>query len=752
MHKALIILSLAFCPNVFAAPPEALDVGARLDLIWVLIAAGLVFLMQAGFTALESGLVRAKNSYNVAIKNISDFLVAVILFWLIGFALMFGTSQNGWIGLHGFNGSLLDAPGDYAFFLFQATFVGTAATIVAGAVAERMKFNAYLIISAMISLLIYPVSGHWAWGSAFADTTPGWLEAMGFMDFAGSTVVHSVGGWVALAGVIVLGPRRGRFDAQGEPQPIPGHNLLLATLGIFILWFGWFGFNGGSALAADASVPKIILNTVLSACAGGLASLLLALTLNQGRVPVERVLNGTLAGLVSITAGCAFVEPGNALWIGAIGGLLVYGIESALLHLARLDDPVGAIAAHGFGGVWGTLALALFAPADQLATGGHLSQLGVQVIGVAAVFAWAFGSGLVVFLGLRLFHDLRVSPEEEDEGLNVVEHGARTVWLDTMRTMQQIVESGDLRLRAPVENATEAGETALAFNRMLDRFQESIRVMTEVAGRVQLDSDQLAALAHQTRDGARRQRQDAEEARRFVEQMLGHAGHTLASAQRGLASGHSAEQRVEHGSGQIGRLNTLVSQLAGQLDGASEQAGSLSAQSQSIGEVVDLIREIADQTNLLALNAAIEAARAGEHGRGFAVVSGEIRQLATKTRLATDDIRERIEQLQSESQRTAETLRRGMTEANQSAEQAAATMQALGEIVESVAEISAVNREIVEAVEQQHALSEQVDTRIRAIHDVSEESSQGSALIAESATGLRTQVGTLNTQVAGFST
>ncbi|MFD2113885.1 ammonium transporter [Thiorhodococcus fuscus] len=752
MFVGIALLLVLFSLPVHASPLTLDSVSARLDLIWVLVSAGLVFLMQAGFTALESGLVRAKNSYNVAIKNISDFLVAVILYWLIGFALMFGSSQNGWIGLGGFNGSLLSGPSDYAFFLFQATFVGTAATIVAGAVAERMKFNAYLIISAMISAFIYPVSGHWAWGNAFSDTASGWLGTMGFMDFAGSTVVHSVGGWIALAGVLVLGPRRGRFDEHGRAQEIPGHNLLLATLGVFLLWLGWFGFNGGSALAADSSVPKIILNTVLSASAGGLASLLLALVLDHGQVPVGKVLNGTLGGLVAITAGCAVVEPGNALWIGMVGGLLVFGAEAVLLHGFKIDDPVGAIAVHGFGGVWGTLSLALFAAPESLSTGGHLSQLWVQLVGVVSIFVWAFGSGLLVFLGLRLFHDLRVSPEEEEEGLNVVEHGARTVWLDTMRTMNRIVESGDLSLRAPVEHATEAGETARAFNQMLDKFQDSIRLMTEVATRVQADSDRLAALAQQAEAGASSQRQDADKAARFVEQMLGHAGLTLASAKQGVESGQQAQRQVITGNGQIERLNALVAGLACELDGASGLASELSEQSRSIGEIVHLIREIAEQTNLLALNAAIEAARAGEHGRGFAVVSTEIRQLANKTRLATEDIQARIDRLQTESQRTTDLLRRGVVEAGQSAEQAQDTMRSLGAVVEAVASIAEVNGQIVEAVEQQYALSEQVNDHIRAIHRVTAESSEGSARINETANGLRQHVGALNTRVSGFST
>lgn len=476
LQKGLIAINLLCLSTVSLASESTEQVSNNLDVVWVLVATGLVFFMQAGFTMLESGMIRAKNSYNVAVKNISDFTAAVLSFWFIGFALMFGQTVSGWFGSVSDSGITFSQPMDYAFFIFQATFVGTAATIVAGAVAERMKFNAYLIISVAISVLIYPISGHWIWGSAMVGGEPGWLEAKGFMDFAGSTVVHSVGGWVALAGVIVLGARKGRFDKDGHPQDIPGHNLLIATLGVFILWFGWFGFNGGSTLSADGSMAKIIVNTVLSGCSGGLTALIISGLFNKGLIRVEHALNGILGGLVAITAGCAFVEPNSAIIIGIIGAAIVYYAEEVLIRNFKLDDPVGAIAVHGVGGAWGTLAVALFATESTLAAGSRMEQFMVQLTGVVSVFIWAFGMGLLSFYLLRLFHDLRVSSNEEDQGLNVVEHGAKTVWLDTMRTMHSIVSTGDLRSRAEVELATEAGETAISFNQLLDRFHHSIWV------------------------------------------------------------------------------------------------------------------------------------------------------------------------------------------------------------------------------------------------------------------------------------
>lgn len=437
-----------------------------IDIMWIVNAAILVFFMQAGFAALESGLTRSKNSINVAIKNITDFLIAVILFWAFGYGLMFGTSLGGYIGASAFPFESFGAAYPSAFFLFQVMFCATTATIVSGAVAERVRYDGYIYITIIISGLIYPIFGHWVWGKG------GWLAEMGFVDFAGSSVVHSVGGWVSLASVLVVGPRWGRFPEGGGSVKIPGHNLILAILGTLILFFGWFGFNGGSTLAMNSAVPGIILNTTVGGSAGGVSALATG-WMRTKIADVGFIINGSLAGLVAVTANCHAVTPGEAMIIGAVAGQLVQ-IGEYLLDRWRIDDVVGAFPVHAVNGIWGTLAVALFGDPKILGTGlDFYEQLAVQGVGILVCAAWSFGTGSIIFSIINRITPLRVSPEDEHMGLNVAEHGATTEILDLFRVMDEHARTGNLNLRAPVEPFTEVGQIANRYNQVVGRLEIS---------------------------------------------------------------------------------------------------------------------------------------------------------------------------------------------------------------------------------------------------------------------------------------
>ncbi len=398
------------------------ELAASINNVWVLIAAILVMFMQPGFAMVESGFTRKKNTANILMKNLMDFSIGALIYWIIGYSVMYGDSLWGFIGKPNLMFFNSDGIGDYADktdILFQTVFAATAATIVSGAMAERTKFQAYLIFSFFITLIIYPVSGHWLWGG-------GWLDELGFMDFAGSTIVHSVGAWVGLAGAIIIGPRIGKY-VNGTPTAIPGHNLAFGALGVFILWFGWFGFNAGSQLGAagnenTVAIAHIALTTNLSAAAGAVAAMLTAFA-RYKRPSLSLSLNGALAGLVAITAGADVVSPGSAVIIGLMAGvILVFGVEF-LDQKLRVDDPVGAITVHGICGAFGTLMVGVFAVEGGLAYGYGFNQLGVQAIGVIAVFGWAFVMGLILFKILKATNNLRVSRRIEEEGLDIYEHG-----------------------------------------------------------------------------------------------------------------------------------------------------------------------------------------------------------------------------------------------------------------------------------------------------------------------------------------
>ena len=410
------------------ATTEAVEaVQINLNVVWTLIAGILVFVMQTGFALVEAGLTRAKNTSNIMMKNVMDFVIGSVCFWIIGAAFMFGATKGGFIGTDGFFMDIFKTGDDWnwTYMFFQTMFCATAATIVSGAMAERTQFRSYLIYSAIISLFIYPIAGKWAWGG-------GWLADLNFHDFAGSTVVHSVGGWLALTGAIALGPRIGKYGPDGKPRAIPGHNIAFAAVGVLVLWIGWFGFNPGSTVAGNGDIGRVALITNFGAVAGTLTAMFTAWIILK-KPDASMTLNGALAGLVAITAPCDIVTPVGALIIGAVSGVLVVLSVLAIDRL-KVDDPVGAISVHLVNGVWGTLACGLFGAEATLKIagaeantglfyGGGFHTTGVQLLGIAAYGAWAFILGMITFITLKKTVGLRVSAEEELKGLDITEHG-----------------------------------------------------------------------------------------------------------------------------------------------------------------------------------------------------------------------------------------------------------------------------------------------------------------------------------------
>tara|TARA_B100001996_G_scaffold307183_1_gene248502 strand:+ start:948 stop:3101 length:2154 start_codon:yes stop_codon:yes gene_type:complete len=462
------------------------SVKSFVDTFWVIDCAILVFIMQAGFMCMESGLSRFKNSINVALKNAADFGVSVVIFWIFGFGVMFGTSYKGLFGTDLFF-LKTDIAEWMTYFVFQAMFVATAATIISGAVAERMKFVGYLLITILATGIIYPLVGHWAWSSNYlaniqgAETQlltatqtsrhTGWLSDMGFIDFAGSTIVHSVGGWIALSAVLILGPRIGRYSETNKGK-FTGSSFPLAVLGTLILWFGWFGFNGGSNGAMNDAVPLILINTFLAAAFGLLTGLATSFIIYK-KPDAFYVILGPLAGLVAITAGCNSMTSLTAIFVGIIGSLIAIAVNE-LLNKFEIDDVVGAIPVHLAAGVWGTLAVGFFSNLEILNTGlTRWEQIKVQFIGVGSIGLFAFLGSYVLLKILNYFYPLRVSALHEELGLNIAEHNATSVEHDLISILDKQSKTEDLTIRSPQDPFTAGGVIGLYYNKLMSKLESS---------------------------------------------------------------------------------------------------------------------------------------------------------------------------------------------------------------------------------------------------------------------------------------
>lgn len=677
----LFLTCFLLSPAATALAGDGQEIRQQLDILWVIVAAAMVFMMQAGFMCLESGTAPAKHSINVAIKNLGDFVIAVISFWIVGFGVMFGSSLQGIIGRSDFFTSTSD-PWTMAFFIFQAMFVGTAATIISGAVTGRVKFAAYLVLSGIVSCMIYPVFGHWAWGGAFHPDSPGWLASLGFIDFAGSTVVHSLGGWVALAGIMVIGPRTGKFDSRGMPNRQSPHNMTLAYLGTFILFFGWFGFNGGSTLSAGPEIAPIILNTMLSACFGCLSATGASWLLSDDKRPRgEVIINGLLGGLVAVTAGCAHVGAPSAALIGLVGGWLTYGAMAFIEKRLKLDDVVGAVAVHGVAGAWGTVAVGLFIKPEFLGGMSRLELTGVQMMGVVICFIWAFCMSFMILKLINRFFPLRVSQEDEEKGLNVSEHGATSTLLDLARAMNDAAVTGNFSgvRHIPVEAGTESGDLAQGFNRMLDVITGGMENLNRQKKLLDMEKQRAeSALAESEKERRKsdelletldRQRREAAGERHRHYRATEAYINTLSERTRIMSA--TMERNADRTRRMIAHIKNIAEMMndtsarlkgvalrsrtsigmtqkaADRMSVSRNHTEALGESAKEIGEISAMISDLASQTRMLSINALITSANAGEAGKKFGVVANEIKELSNKSTRSTGMIVGQLENIES---------------------------------------------------------------------------------------------------------
>jgi len=467
------------------------------DTLWLVISALLVFCMQAGFLCLESGKTRRKNNINVAAKNIIDFIVSISIFWCVGFGLMFGTSIFGLFGSNNFFYGDAQSPANISFFFFQMMFCGTAATLMSGAVAERMSFFGYVALTIILSAVIYPIVGHWVWGGVFKSVNSGWLELIGFVDFAGSSVVHSVGGWVALIAIIIIGPRYKRFELKDKFPS--GSSLPMASLGVFLIWFGWFGFNAGSTLAFNDQVPIILLNTSLAAALGGL-TVTLVHYMHKQYMDISFCLNGILAGLVGITASCFAVSPVEAVAIGAVSGIVMY-LGNLFLHKLHIDDGLSVVPVHLFAGIWGTLAVAIFGDPVILDTGlNFYQQLYTQVLGVVSIGAYCTTVSYVLFKLINFIVPLRVSLADEIRGLNITEHRASNELVNLLSEMEIQQSQGDFTTSVAEEPFTEVGQIAEKYNQVISRVTKEMNERDKAIKRFQLSEKRKSVILDSSMD------------------------------------------------------------------------------------------------------------------------------------------------------------------------------------------------------------------------------------------------------------
>ena len=688
--------------------------------LWMAMACVLIAMMQIGFLFLEAGFVRSKNSINVSMKNLADFVTAILCFHILGAAIMFG----GGFGAIGFDVDLLAFSGSgevTLFLLFQALFCGTAATIVSGAVAERLRFSAYICLTLPLTALIYPIVGHWVWASGLpGGSGQGWLEALGFFDFAGSSVVHLTGGAAALAILLVLGARDGRFGKDEQiMRSIHGHSPILAGGGALVLLVGWLGFNSGGLAPGSDEFARALSNTLLAGSAGAIAAGFVGLK-TEGYYRADRMINGLLVGLVAITASAPFATSFGAIVVGAFAGAGSVRVADYLEKKRRVDDAVYAVSVHGFGGIVGTLAVPMIVPATLLKHS-LFTQLGVQALGILAIGAFVFVTIGAVARFMNNRGALRVGVEDERRGLNLSEHNALLGNAELAEKLSEINNGvADIGTRIDVDPFDEGGDIAQALNVFLSRVEQSERAASERLRLKQVETEGLAQRERSRADASeallqefqlefaslvaqlKAQAVELSEGSEALAHRTAHSGELVDEASTEAGSTVSIAEQMAQGAELLAQTLELVGhrvesahEAAANADAASEKgseiAETLEGSTREIGKLVALIKGISDKTALLAFNAQIEAARAGEAGKGFSVVSEEVGQLARQTENATKDIAKIVGSVtdligSSIAQFRAiegsmETVREVSAEAAQSVRDQRATTEQLGALI-----------------------------------------------------------------------
>ena len=689
----LIIFVIVFLTSIPALAAESSSQMEQyhivIDTVWVLITAFLVFFMQAGFAAVEAGSTQEKNTANIVMKNVIDFCLGTVMFLIIGFAFMFGLDKFGVIGFSGFfylgNFEHLGISIPIAaFLLFQTAFAGTAATIVSGALAERTKFFAYVVASIVICSIIYPVAGHWIWGG-------GWLQKMGMIDFAGSTVVHSVGGWVGLIGAYLIGPRIGKYGKDGSISHIPGSNIVTVALGVFILWFGWFGFNPGSTLSAfNLDIAQIAVNTNLAAAVAAIAAMYTSKCL-FGKVNVAYTLNGALAGLVAITAGCQALNTLGAGIVGLFAGILVIYSLEFIDRVLKIDDPVGAISVHAVCGVFGTLMVGLFATKGGLFYGGGIDLLITQLIGIISVFVWTTVTAYIMFKIIDYTIGLRVEEKDEEQGLDSSEHKHQ----HSGSAVKQIINS--------LNNKDNKSISAMLNLHSDDEMNELTNILNEMAQKQGSLAERLSACSESLSAHSQTLSSSSQEISSTLEEISATTNNISHISLEGTQNANQMVYMSNKVKSVANMGNISVQESIFKINNVLEMSKEmviaikdLNNKSQQIDQVIVVISEIANQTNLLALNAAIEASRAGNDGKGFSVIAQEIKKLADNSAKSANEVKKLIKDMQIKTQNVVNNM-----EANSLLiEDGTLSVNCAGKSLEEIIdEIEETNRIIVEVAE-----------------------------------------------------